>query len=291
MDSDGVKPDGNETPSTAAEASSPKPRGGRLRWIGGGVAVVVIAVAAIVIASSGGGEGGPLNAIAKAAEVTQAEPGGHATLTAKITSSAKQEGITETGSMVFDEAGQAEGTVNVSVGTTGLKFAMTTIVDGETVYMTSPALESKIPEGKKWMKLDLSAAAAEAGSSGTTAGGPSEGLKVLEDVEGAEEVGKEEIDGVATTRYKGTLPVAKKVFGVEIHDTAQEVEVWIDGQDRVRKMQLLVTGSAGESKETATNDVTINFFEFGKVPAIKPPAPDEVFDATGQIESEIQSIH
>ena len=46
------------------------------RWVGAGLAVVVIAIVAFVVAQGGGSGGGPLNAIAKAAEVTQREPGG-----------------------------------------------------------------------------------------------------------------------------------------------------------------------------------------------------------------------
>jgi hypothetical protein len=118
-------------------------------------------------------------------------------------------GIAETGSMTFDDTGRAEGSVTSKVKATGEEVIVETIVNGTTEYLTSEKLKS-IPEDKKWIELDLSSVAAETGSSTSTATGPNEGLKILETVEGAEEVGSEEINGVPTTRYKGPCPSPRK---------------------------------------------------------------------------------
>ncbi len=56
-----------------------------------------------------------------------------------------------------------------------------------------------------------------------------------------------------TTHYVGTLPVLNGVEG------------------------------------SATTEIDIDFVEFERVPKIELPAPDEVFNATSEVESKLQS--
>ena len=250
------------------------------------LAVVVVAIAVFVVAQSGGSDGGPLNAIAKAAEVTQREPGGHATIEATVTSSTSPEGITEHGSMIFDSDGRAEGTLTVRGLTTGKEFELTTIADGTESYTTSDDLDS-FPEGKKWLKLDLSSVKTKGlDSSASTESNPQEGLKVLEGVEDAKKIGEQEIDGVPTTHYAGAFPVAEEVFGIKVHSSARHVDVWIDAQDRVRRTQFALTATAND-EGPITTEMTIDYLDFGRVPKIEVPAADEVFDVTGEIEAQV----
>jgi hypothetical protein len=95
---------------------------------------------------------------------------------------------------------------------------------------------------------------------------------------------------VPTTHYRGTLPTSEEVFGVKLHVSALHTDVWIDAQDRVRRMQMAVTGTVGENEEaTTTTEMTIDYVEFGRVPKIGLPNPDEVFNATSEFESNFQS--
>jgi hypothetical protein len=284
MDRDEVKAEGVEQVETRG------PRRTR-RWIGAGVAVVVVAVAVVVIAQSGGGGSTPLNAIAKAAEVTQREPGGHARVEATIESSATPGVITDTGPMTFDENGRAEGTFNIKILPPGKEVTITTIADGTTSYTSSPDLPARPgAEGKKWIRIDDQAAATAGGA--PAANGPKEGLKVLESVEESEKVGEEEIEGVPTTHYRGTFPHAKEVFGVKVDISEPKIDVWVDGQERVRKMQASLKSSVeGVADSAATTKITINYVSFGRVPKIEVPPASEVFDATGEIEAELQTIH
>jgi hypothetical protein len=91
------------------------------RWVGAVLAVVAIAVAIFVVAQGGGSDGGPLNAIAKAAEITQREPGGRATINLTAGASTTPEGITESGTMIFDETGRTRGVLTVRGHTTAGK--------------------------------------------------------------------------------------------------------------------------------------------------------------------------
>jgi hypothetical protein len=261
-------------------------RGGR-KWIGAGLAVVVIAIAAFVLAQGGGGGSSPLNAIAKAAEVTQHEPGGHAEIEARVTTSTG-EGITESGAMTFDDSGKAEGTLTARGQSTGKEVEITSISSGTTAYMTSDAFGS-LPEGKKWMEIDFSKAVKGQASPAPTQGSsPQEGLKILEHVDGVEKLGEEDVNGVPTTHYSGTFPATEEVFGAKVDYSAPRVDVWVDAQDRVRRMKIAVTTSVKESEGPTHTEMTIDYTDFERVPKIEVPAADEVFDITGEIESKVQ---
>jgi hypothetical protein len=54
-------------------------------------------------------------------------------------------------------------------------------------------------------------------------------------------------------------------------------------------MHMIVSGTVGESEESSTTDMTIDYVGFGRVPTINPPAPDEVFNATSEFESAVQA--
>lgn len=121
------------------------------------------------------------------------------------------------------------------------------------------------------------------------ASSPKEGLKVLEGVEDAEKIDKEDIGGVPTTHYRGTFPHAEEVFGVKVDISNPTVEVWIDAQERVRRMQVSLESSVnGVEDSAATTDMTIDYVSFGRVPRIEIPPADEVFNETGELESNLQ---
>jgi hypothetical protein len=277
-----------QEPKLAGVAGGGTGRRRTRRWIGIGLAAVIVAIVAFAVAQGGGSDGGPLNAIAKAAEVTQREPGGRAVIASTVASPDTPAGFSETGTMVFDDSGRSRGAITVKGHETGREENFVAIADGTTTYISSEALTS-IPEGKKWIEVDYSSAETAMGSSNPAEASPKEGLKILENVQGAEEVGKEDIEGVPTTRYRGTLPESRKIFGVEVHVSASHLDVWIDARDRVRRMHLVVSGSVGQSDVSSTTDMSIDFVDFGRVPKISIPNPDGVFNATGEFEAQIQS--
>ncbi len=258
------------------------------RWVAVGLAVVVFALIVFALEQASGGGSGPLDAIAKAAEATQREAGGHALIHATVTASDTPEGITESGSIVFENGGRARGTLVVRGHTTGRRAKLQVIVDGTTSYTSSDQFSS-LPEGRKWLRVDFSST--DSSSSLPADGGPREGLKLLEQMDGAEEVGKEDVRGVPTTRYRGTLPVSEKeVFGVEVQVSPPQVEVWIDARDRVRRMTVMIIGSVEGEEGSTTTDMTMDFFDFGRVSKIELPKQDEIYDATGRVESRFRSL-
>jgi hypothetical protein len=257
-------------------------------WVGLGLAGAIVVLVVFVSGQVGGGGSGPLDAIATAAEATQREAGGHALIHVTVKASDSPEGLTENGSLVFEAGGRSRGTMVVQGLTRGRRAKIQVIADGATSYASSDQLDS-LPEGRKWVKVDYSAAASN--SPLPADGGPTEGLKLLEKLDGAEEIGKEEIRGAATTRYRGTLPISlKKVFGVEVQVSPPPVEVWVDARDRVRRMTVTISSSVhGVEGSATTTDMTIDFLAFGPVPKIELPQHDEIYDATGRFESELKS--
>jgi hypothetical protein len=269
----------------AADDGGSERRRGR-RWVAVGLAVLVVVVIVFTFEQAGGGGSGPLDAIAKAAASTQREAGGHALIHVTVTASDTPEGISESGSIVFENGGRARGTMRIRGLTTGRRAKIQVIADGTTSYASSDQVP--LPEGRKWAKVDFSSA--DSSSSLPADGGPKEGLKLLEQMDGAEEIGKGVVRGVATTRYRGTLPVTEKeVFGVEVKVAPPQVEVWIDARGRVRRMTIIITGSVEGKEGSATTDMSMDFFDFGPVSKIELPKQDEIYDATSRVESNFKA--
>jgi hypothetical protein len=105
-------------------------------------------------------------------------------------------------------------------------------------------------------------------------------------------VGRATINGTQTTRYAGTIELAKaaKVTGVDADRALRQlkqltgvdrvpVEAWVGDDGLVRRERIAVDerGSAG----AARLDLTVDFTRFGvPVDATSPPSGD-VFDASG----------
>jgi hypothetical protein len=262
--------------SGAADGGPPRRRP-RPRWALAGLLVVVVALAIFVWqGGNGGGSGGPLNAIAEAAEVTQHEPGGHIVMRATISSPTDGKTVPLTGRMVYDDTGRTRGVMTFPDPKTGGQGKLEMAAEGAHMYMRS-SLFGALPEGGKWMGLDF--------SSGETTSSPVSGsddatqvLKMLEAAGEVEEVGREDVRGVPTTRYRGMLGSSDD-SGAQAGGAHLRVETWIDGKGRVRRMRL-INPEAQRPGGPEAIDMQMDFVDFGNVPEIKMPSPSEVFDAT-----------
>lgn len=167
------------------------------------------------------------------------------------------------------------------------------IVDGSdpkavVEYMRLPALSKLIPGAKEWLKVDLNqlSKSQSAGLSQLfqTAGvqDPSRILQMIQSVGSVQEVGKEQVDGVDTTKYSGTIDpqkVAKK-FGsgqlgkvfTAMGTKAIPVSLWVDGDNYVRKLEERLSAQV---PGTGTMDmkIALQMSDFGtKVDVTAPPA-------------------
>jgi hypothetical protein len=155
-------------------------------------------------------------------------------------------------------------------------------------YMRLPVLSKQLPGGKPWVKIDLNKLGDIKGIDVTTllqsAGqqDPTQALQLLESVGDVKEVGSEQVGGVDTTHYTGTIDpqkVAEKsgVAGlgpVLAASGAQSIpiDVWIDGDGYVRKLQESVKGTS------ANVQIEALLSDFGTKVDVTPPPADQTTD-------------
>jgi hypothetical protein len=262
-------------PANAADRST-RPRH-PLRRIAAVLLVVFIA-GGILLTQQGGDGSGPLNAMAKAAEVTQNEPGGHIAVHGLITVPDAPKPLPLTGKMVYDREERSRGYMTVPDPKTGGRMKFLMAAAQNHVYISSELFGS-LPGGRKWMGLDFPSTPGSTSMAGAN-DSAQQGFKMLEEAGDVERVGEERILGVETTHYRGALGGSD----AKSSDRPQ-IEAWIDSQERVRRMRIV--GSPSRSNL----DMTMDFFGFGKVPPVTMPDPSEVFDASSLVEDEAASAN
>lgn len=180
------------------------------------------------------------------------------------------------------------------------------------MYMDMGAEAAKDMDGKRWMKMDLAAAAEASGDPAVAkelTGGmenmnqdPAQQLALLLDSPNVKHVGSEKIDGVEAQHYKGTLTVAEMLesnkglevlsakerkdllaniekSGIEGYDT----EVWVNEDDYPVKMNVAMDSPQGDIKMSA------RYSDYGAKASVQtPPAADTVdlFEMLGDLGAE-----
>lgn len=281
-----------------------------------GVALVC-ALAALGLSACGGGS--TFDPIARAAELSTDSSGYLMRFTLQFSSSALPAPITATGTGRFDRPARS-GSIRfnmdlssipqASAALGGGQLQLQEILSGTTIYIKLPgALAGRIPgaSGKPWFKLDLVKAGAASGIPGIgsllnnpTSTDPSQLLQYLRATSGSvTSLGTTQVNGITTTGYRAEVNLDKVPDALPAADQAQAkqaiagiekstglhqipVEVWIDGQNLVRRMQV----SFNASLPTGQNlDIRINadILHYGpQPPPVLPPA-DQVTDLTSLI--------
>jgi hypothetical protein len=247
------------------------------------------------LTAAGCGSGGsadvsvnPSSAIAEAADTTAKVPG------MKLSIDETVGGTQVTGHGFSDTKGK-RGKFVMETG--GQSIVM--VSDGFILYMQPPAsLGGKLPNGAHWMKLDLAKAAktqgidlnALAGVGGGQQQNTFDQLRAAGDVK---QVGTEPVRGASTTHYSAVIDldkvaasapadrraavqssIAKLEEQLPAGDHTIPVEVWIDGQKRVRRIKEHL------ALKTGTMDMTEELYDFGAQDSVPIPAGDDVYDAT-----------
>jgi hypothetical protein len=267
------------------------------------------------MAVSGCGTSATLDPVARAAEITSEQAGARFSLTMRLASPALPEGgFSVTANGYVDErkrSGEMSMDLSNIPGASALSRngagAVQMIFQDPVIYMKMPALAGKLPGGRTWIKLDLTKAAHSAGIdlsqlSSLNQTDPTQFLHYLRASSGSVAiVGSESVDGVSTTHYHATLQLSSILARLPSSEQAAgkaaleklasggaiPVDVWVDAQGRVRRIQLstvtsVPTGTAGGPGAATgiTSTVTIDFTSYGPVPPIVPPPAGEVFDAS-----------
>lgn len=182
---------------------------------------------------------------------------------------------------------------------------MEIVVDGTTFYLRMPALAEAT--GQEWVSFDAGAVAA--GGSPVSPGGmdPRVILDLLHGSGDVETVGTEDVRDVSTTHLRTTVTVDDLVARVPADQRDQlqpmldsleaagagiepfPLDVWVDGEGLVRRIQIAYELPAGAFGATAGGGAgtevgmtfTAEYFGFGEPVEITVPDPADVADGFG----------
>jgi hypothetical protein len=184
---------------------------------------------------------------------------------------------------------------------------MEILMDGGVVYMRSPMFQDA---GTEWVSMDPSkmdpAAAAQLGGFGAGTTDPSAYVGLFAGVFDVKVSGEEELKGVPTTHYVGTIDLKKvlKGFSDVVGDHADAAtkkqlkaavkqfeslgidekipfEIWIDAEGLPRRQRITMDfGKLIPGADEASMEMTVDFSDFGKPVDIDIPPPSEVTDMT-----------
>ena len=184
---------------------------------------------------------------------------------------------------------------------------MQLLMDRGVVYMRSPVFQDA---GTEWVSMDPSkmdpAAAAQFGGFGTGTTDPSAYIGLFAGVFDVKVSGEQELRGVPTTHYVGTIDLKKVIEGFadvvgedvdgETKEQLQMVveqfdslgidekiafEIWIDEEGLPRRQRISMDfGELVPGDEEASMQMTVDFSDFGKPVDIELPRPSEVTDMT-----------
>jgi hypothetical protein len=239
------------------------------------------------------------------------------TVDAKTAKVALTETVNKSNSLPLQVTISGQGALDFESGNGTLSFSSpsggsysTRIISPE-VYMQLPAaLKAQLPAGKTWISINvntvteakLGASLAQLSSSSQES---TQVLSYLQSVStsGITTVGPATIKGVATTEYKATIDLTKaadqkspaaqaavKSLETQLNATALPVQVWLDGQGRVRQVseQLQVStspqsnGSTTVPAASGSVSTTVDYYDFGTPVTVQPPPSSQVDDITSQ---------
>jgi outer membrane lipoprotein-sorting protein len=245
---------------------------------------------AFVAAGCGGGSSSTTAAdIASAASKT-AKTG---SLEADFAVSAQ--GLSGTGSGVFNNK-QRSGQLKMTLNANGRQIPVDTVVNGDVVYLRSPAFAQATTQDKQWVKLDLAALGSRQGSTDLSgildaSPTPSNALAYLQGSSTVSKVGEESVKGVKTTHYTVSADLDRAVEHASgaTRDAVQGVisqsgvknlplDVWLDGNGYIRKVSY--DEHAGRRQAAK---VTMELHDFGAPVAIAAPPSDSVVDLTRMV--------
>jgi hypothetical protein len=248
--------------------------------------------------------GGPLPGEAVAVASALARDQGSAKVFMKTSSSFAMGEFTMEGNGEIDFANKLGHMTMVPSGAAveqagGMLGEIEAVFSDLVVYMRMDSLEQFLPQGKRWIKIDMQAVGEDMGFDFAQLqqlgqSDPSQQLDFLKGVSDVEEAGTEEVRGVETTRYSGTLDYDK--VAAEFPEAAESIKriqeltgmatspisVWLDGDGLPRRVSYTMTmkppadspaaGSAG------TSTFVMEYYDYGTDVQVEIPPESETLD-------------
>jgi hypothetical protein len=274
--------------------------------------VAAAAVAAsVAVTASGCGAANTLDPVAKAASISTTSPGFQMRFEVRFGSPQLPTALTATGTGSIDARDRTGSVVfvmnagndpNLKKALGGSTLRLDELVDGTTVYVKlPPAIASKLPGGRPWMKVDLAKASGIPGFSSLAnnpvSSDPSQFLSYLRATSGhVSKLSTEVVNGVQTTHYHATisldrvpdaLPSAARKRAKEAVSSIEQltglkqlpVDAWIDSNSLIRRMRLSSAESLAPSVKLNIG-MTMDFIKYGPQPKPAFPSADQVSDAS-----------
>jgi hypothetical protein len=191
--------------------------------------------------------------------------------------------------------------------------------DGADLYVKPPQLGGlTIPDGKRWVALDLKELAESAGLPTKGLGAllsidPASELRALKAAKKLKEVGEEEVDGVHTTHFRGTIRLSDSIPGLppderadarkalkaldslrlggerlSLNDPSTD-EIWVDEDGVVRRMSSTSKVPAAGGTPAGSMSFSYSLHDFGVKLDTGGPPPSERFDATEKLKDAIKN--
>jgi hypothetical protein len=292
------------------------------RWLPAS-AILACAVAAtgLVIALSGCSGSSAVSSVvdpvAQAAQVSELAPGFKASLSEEIIAPGSSEAVTASGTGTFDQRDH-RGIFSVQGKAGEHSFNAETQYSDLALYMRLPSSSSSqassITHGKPWIKLDLRGVSAALGinfsalTDSSASSNPGQLLSYLKAASGqVTRIGAEQVQGVPTTHYRATIEydryagrvapaqraaASQSVAALErlTGTHSQLVDVWVDGQHRVRREELTFHECLPGVPGTSQIHLQIEFSDFGvqAMPAVPPSS--EVADITSYVAEKLKHV-
>jgi hypothetical protein len=181
------------------------------------------------------------------------------------------------------------------------------VIDGLVMYMKAPFLQTLLKSDEPWIKLDLGSIGKQQGLdlSSLMSYEPSQFLQVVDYLRGSKDmqvIDHESVRGVATAHYRGSvdfdaylraLPADQRLAAKQAQDELNQAgkpvyglfDVWIDGQQRVRRERFdySIGAASGGSVDV---EFSIDFFDYDVPISVAIPPADQTIDL-GQLESSL----
>jgi hypothetical protein len=257
--------------------------------------LVVLGLALTTGGGSSSSAGLPSSAITRAAYTTSRAPGFRTAMTINMQFGSQSMGLNADG---YLQDGGRRGELSMMMG--GLTIRE--VFAYPNVYVQTGGLPGAGGSlGSGWMKVDVSSMMHAVGSGGPLASSdPTQMLSFLQAAGVSTPVGMDRVRGVLTTHYHGLEDLSRyaSVAPARLRAAAQQtaqflsrmtgssglpVDVWVDGQQRVRRIQSSL--SLCTRIAPITESMTMDFFDFGPQPGVVTPPSNQVTDLTGRLDS------
>lgn len=256
-----------------------------------GAAGAVLLLAAGAVGCGGGAEQSSAEsaaaAVARAAKKTQAVTSVHYRLSGRI----PEQGRVEAEASVGTKPAVARLTTS-TIGGDHPTVSELRLVDGVLYQRQSENGVAQQVHGRHWAGFGDTAGFTAGGGLRMDTGGlrdqvghnPARDAALLAASDDVRQAGTEKVDGVATTHYTATAKLddlraaleSKEKKGLLQYDNLGvdelTLDVWIDGEDHVKRLRTQGFGRHGQL------DLTVTFLDFGRPVTVRAPAEDDTVD-------------